>query len=112
MTAQEPIPFRPLGLIKTMLEDLGYCITHCYEDLIFTEQNTFLLRMEKQGDQISLFLNTESEIDKRDAIISALQTTATTLRLKITNRGTYSFFPNEQDQTIDINFMEHESNIL
>lgn len=35
MPQLQAIPFRPLGILTTALESLGYQVTHCYEDLVF-----------------------------------------------------------------------------
>ena len=76
MTSNQPVPFRPLGILKMLLETLGFEVTHCYEDLVFIEHNAFLMRMEAKGEAVSLFFNTESDRDKRDEIEALLKTRA------------------------------------
>lgn len=104
MTSNEPIPFRPLGILKTILETIGFEVTHCYEDLVFVEHNAFLLRMEAKGEEVSLLFNTESDVDKRDEIEELLNNACKIHNLVISCSGTYQMTPNETDVTINIEF--------
>ena len=106
MTSNAPIPYRPLGILKTLMETLGFEVTHCYEDLVFIEHNAFLLRMEEKGEKVSLLFNTESDVDKRDEIAEQIKTEGKTHKLVITNAGTYQMTPNEADGTINLEFHE------
>ncbi len=108
MSQLQAIPFRPLGILKTALESLGYQVTHCYEDLVFIEHNAFLLRMEEKGEKVSLFFNTESESEKRAGIAKALTSAGNHHRLAITRLGAYRMTPNEEDKSISLEFMENK----
>ena len=106
MTSNEPIPFRPLGILKTLIEALGFVVTHCYEDLVFIKHNAFLLRMEEKGEDISLLFNSESDIDKRGEIAELLKNSGETHNLVIARAGTYTMIPNRSDGTINLEFQE------
>lgn len=106
MTSKAPIPYRPLGILKTLMESLGFEVTHCYEDLVFIEHNAFLLRMEEKGEEVSLFFNTESDVDKRDEIAERIKTEGKAHNLTISCSGTYQMTPNEVDGTINLEFRE------
>ena len=106
MTSNESVPFRPLGILKNVMENLGFEVTHCYEDLVFVEHNAFLLRMEAKGEEVSLLFNTESDVDKRDAITKRFTTEAKAHNLVISRAGTYQMTPNETDGTITLEFQE------
>jgi hypothetical protein len=108
MSQLQSIPFRPLGILKTALESLGYQVTHCYEDLVFIEHNAFLFRMEEKGEEVSLFFNTASEPDKRAGITEALKSAGNQHRLTITRLGTYRLIPNEGDNSLSLEFRENE----
>ncbi len=101
-----PIPFRPLGVLKSLLESLGHQVTHCYEDLVFLEHNAFLLRMDEKGEEVSLFFNRESEPDKRATIAEALINAGKLYLLIITHRGIYRLIPNTTDNTLSLEFLE------
>ena len=100
------VPYRPLGLIKELLENQGWSITHCYEDLIFVEHNAFLLQMRERGEEVTLVFNVDCHIDKKKEIERTLVPAGRAFGLQITAKGTYSLTPNEQDGTISIEFTE------
>jgi hypothetical protein len=106
VTSNEPVPYRPLGILKTCLESLGFEITHCYEDLVFVEHNAFLLRMEANGPEVSLFFNTESDLDKRDEIELLIKDEGKLHKLVISRSGTYQMTADEADGTISIAFTD------
>jgi hypothetical protein len=89
-----------------VVEHLGFQVTHCYEDLVFIEHNAFLLRMEEQGEEVSLFFNSESDVDKRDEIAELFKTEGKAHQLVISSPGTYQMIPNEADGTIQLEFQE------
>lgn len=106
MKPQQAIPYRPLGLVKNLVEGLGFTISHCYEELVFIEHNAFLLRMEETGEKVSLFFNDESDTDKRPGIAEAIQQEGKKQQLEITQAGTYKMKANESDGTIAIEFVD------
>jgi hypothetical protein len=100
------VPYRPIGILKTLLNSLGFEVSYYYEDLIFVGHNAFLLRMEEKGEEVSLLFNTESDIDKRDEIAQLFTTEAKQYDLVISCPGTYQMMPNEADGTINLVFQE------
>ena len=101
-----PVPYRPLGLIKELLEAQQFTITHCYEDLVFVEHNPFLLQMGDRGEEVFLIFNTDCKAESRELITHQLQTGGRAAGLSISTKGTYTMSPNEADNTIDITFIE------
>lgn len=106
MTSNKPVPFRPLGILKNVVENLGVEVTHCYEDLVFVEHNAFLLRMEEKGEEVSLLFNTASDVAKRDEITSRFATEGRVHDLVICRAGTYQMTSNATDGTITLLFQE------
>lgn len=100
------VPYRPLGLLKELLENNGFSITHCYEDLIFVEHNAFLLQMGEQGEEVYLVFNVDCHTDKKQEIEHTLVPAGRAFGLQLTVKGTYFLSPNEQDSTISIEFTE------
>lgn len=99
------VPYRPLGLIKELLENLGFSITHYYDDLIFTEHNAFLLQMEKKGKDITLVFNTDCKTDTRESITQALTVAGLEVGLHLSPQGSYKLTSNPENDTIDIEFL-------
>lgn len=98
------VPFRPLGLLKELLENHGFSVTHCYEDLVFVDHNAFLIQMGDKGEDVNLIFNADCKTDKRAEIEHSLTTAAPAFGLQLKTKGTYSFTSNEQDNTINIEF--------
>lgn len=99
-----PIPYRPLGLIKELLETQGFAVTHCYEDLIFMEHNAFLLQMGDKGKDVKVIFNVDCEVEKREEIGRQLSIAGKEFGLQIVSQGTYTITPNEENSTLDIEF--------
>lgn len=101
------IPFRPLGIITAVIEQMQLEVTYAYEDLVFISHNAFLLRMGDTGPKVHLYFNTDSETDKREDIENQLTEYAAERGLTILNSGTYHIKPREDEQ-MDIHFYETE----
>ena len=99
------VPYRPLGIIVQVIEQMDLEVTYAYEDLVFISHNAFLLRMGDKGENIHLYFNEESEADKREQIEQQLIDLATNFELNILNSGTYHIQPREDEQ-VDIHFHE------
>ena len=74
------------------------------EDLIFVEHNAFLLQMGDKGEEVTLVFNVDCDTDKREEIANTITPPGLQLGLQITQKGSYSLTPNEQDNTISIEF--------
>lgn len=106
LTAQQAIPYRPFGIIKELVESHGFPITHYYEDLIFTEQNAFLLQMGEQGKDVTLVFNTDCKPDTRESIDQVLTAAGLEVGLYFKAQGSYRLTPNTENDTIDIEFLQ------
>jgi len=98
------VPYRPLGIIASCLESLGFQITHSYDDLIFMEHNAFLLQMGEKGEDVRIFFNVDCEDDKRQEIATELTERGKSYNLVISNVGRYQLTPNEKDDTLQLQF--------
>lgn len=99
------IPFRPLGIIKDMIETIGLEITYVYEDLVFIEHNAFLLQMGKEGQDVAVLFNTETNPQARPEILSRLQRAGSDLALNIFEEGMFKIEQNEEDENFQLEFI-------
>ena len=99
------VPYRPLGVISAMIEEMSLEVTYAYEDLVFISHNAFLLRMGEKGEQVHLYFNQECEFDKRGEVLKIITELASTRDLVIIDSGTYEMEPRDDDQ-LDIKFTE------
>ncbi|KAB2888979.1 MAG: hypothetical protein F9K32_14470 [Desulfobulbaceae bacterium] len=83
------IPYRPLGLLRELIESMGLQITHVFEDLIFIEHNAFLLQMGEEGADVRLWFNSESLPAERPAIAATLAKAGADCGLRVERRGTF-----------------------
>lgn len=100
------VPFRPLGLIKEVIEAIGLGITHVFEDLVFIEHNAFFLQMGDRGEEVRLFFNTESTIELRDEIAWRLTEEGRKLGLLIERLGTFRVVQEEGSEHFQLEFLE------
>lgn len=105
MTTQEPIPYRPLGMIATMLEGLGFQPTHFHEDLVFVEHNAFLVQMGEEGKDLHVWFNVDCESGKTGDIMDAFQSQAEVFDFNIQQSGTYKMVANSENETLQIEFI-------
>lgn len=103
MTSDDAIPYRPLGQITQILEELGFQVTHCYEDLIFVAHNAFLVQMGEKGEELKIWFNEESEEDMRDELITMIKSRADVFQ--VDGCGLYKMVPNEEEQTFQLEFI-------
>jgi len=106
VTTTKTVPYRPLGILKTLMESLGFEVSHCYEDLVFLAHNAFLLRMEDRGEEVSLLFNMDSDPGKRQELTELLAIEGQKHHLVISSPGTYRITANEADGTINLEFHE------
>ena len=66
------IPYRPLAIVREIINAMGLEVTYAYEDLVHVEHNAFLLQMGESGEIVNLYFNTESLAEERDKITDRL----------------------------------------
>ena len=103
------VPFRPLGIITEVVEQMGLEVTYAFEDLVFISHNAFLLRMGEKGEIVHLYFNEESEADKRGPVQKQLTRLGDERGLTIINSGTYKMQAREADEQLEIHFQEYEN---
>ena len=97
------IPYRPLGLIKELIDKTGLEITHVWEELVFIEHNQFLLMFGEKGEDVKLVFNTDSNEELHREIEEFFILEGKNLGLTIERGGAYTTIPKD-DGTFDIKF--------
>ena len=100
------VPFRPLGLIKEVIEASGLAITHVFEDLVFIEHNAFFLQMGKRGEDVRLFFNIESKAELREEIALRLSEEGRKCGLRIERLGTFRAAQEEGSEHFQLEILE------
>jgi hypothetical protein len=100
------VPYRPLGLIKEVIETTGLEITHVFEDLVFIEHNTYLLQMGERGEDVRLYFNSESTADMRGDIAFHLAEEGGKHGLTVERCGTFRMAQDEGEASFQLEFLE------
>ncbi len=106
MSIEQGLPDKPLGIIANVLESTGFEAGYVFEDLIFSNHNFFLLRMEPQPNRVSIFFNEESDVLLRQETTEKLKESGKSYQLDLHYGGTYRLNPDEENETLDIEFIE------
>lgn len=101
-----PVPLRPLGLIKEVIDTTGLAVTHVFEDLVFIEHNAFLLQMGERGEEVRLYFNSESTAGMREAIARQLAVEGGKRGLAIERLGTFRVAQDEGSEQLQLEFLE------
>ncbi|MBN1119077.1 MAG: hypothetical protein JXA77_17840 [Bacteroidales bacterium] len=104
----DSIRLRPFGIVKEIIEELGAEISYYYDDLIFVDNNTFLLCFDDaKQNNLKLYLNTDCEKGMAKKIRTAISGAAASREFKITDLGFFELIPKEGSEEIDIVFKDN-----
>jgi hypothetical protein len=95
--------YRPLGLVKEMLESMGLTPTYAYEDLVFVEHNAFLLQFEEET--VGLHLNVDCPEKESEALTARAVEAGAAVELKIIPRGRYELTADEEGENMSLRFI-------
>lgn len=105
MTLQQK---RPLGIVKEIVEESGLTVTYAYDDLVFVENNPFLIRFDdEKGNHLQLFFNKDCEANAATALEQKLEKASLARNMTITNCGRYELKQKEGSEEIEIAFFPH-----
>lgn len=64
---------KPLGTVTEIVEDAMMDVSYAYEDLIFLENNGFLLQFTDREEEVLIHINREIERSELNASLALLQ---------------------------------------
>ena len=97
---------RPLGTVIQLLEELGHEVSYAYEDLVFVNDNDFLLQFENSGPVLNLFFNQSCQKTEVDTIEQSIIPAADRIGLSIIKKGHYNV-TEQPDENLKIEFFEN-----
>jgi hypothetical protein len=97
---------RPLGTVVQLLEELGHEVTYAYDDLVFVNDNDFLLQFENTGPALNLFFNRSCLKKNADDIEQSIIPAADRKGLSIVKKGHYSV-TEKADENLQIEFFDN-----
>lgn len=102
---QMEIKYRPLGIVKEVLESLGAEVSYAYEDLVFVKHNHFLLQFGDVGEELYFYKNTEIKADESAKQFATVAQAVSERGIALSHRGEYNL-AEKDDGTITIEFFE------
>ncbi len=97
---------RPLGTVMQLLEQLGHKVTYAYDDLVFVNDNDFLLQFSNTAAALSLFFNKSCSKQSVDQLEQSIIPAADNMGLSIVTKGTYSM-TGQDDENLRIEFFSN-----
>ncbi|MEI6651911.1 MAG: hypothetical protein WCL42_04965 [Chlorobiaceae bacterium] len=98
--------FRPLGTVVQLLEDLGHEVTYAYDDLVFVDDNDFLLQFDDTGLAVNLFFNQSCTKQNAENIEQSIIPAGDKKGLSIIKKGQYSI-TGQSDENLRIEFFDN-----
>ncbi len=99
------IQYRPLGIVKEMLEQIGIEVTYAYEDLVFIKHNHFLLQFGQTGEIVFFHANVEASETDAQQLFTAAQNAAAAQGITLIHRGRYRLSAGE-DENLSLEFLD------
>jgi hypothetical protein len=101
------VPFRPLGKVMEIASSTGLDITYAFDDLIFSEHSIFIIRFDKNiEDLIHLYINCDCEELTASRIKQTLLDEAKKQKLNLIDSGKFRLQQRINSEEIDIEFIE------
>lgn len=97
------IPYRPLGLVKKVMESIGAEVSYAFEDLVFITHNHFLLQFGKVGAELFFYRNDEISSDESRVQYTLLTESFEKEGIILHDNGSYTMTPKD-DGTISLAF--------
>ena len=84
------IVFRPLGIAKEIVEEMGLSISFEYDDLLFIESNAFLIQFNDEKERhFNIFLNKELPTSDRERLYQKVKGVSATREIETIYAGTF-----------------------
>ena len=97
---------RPLGTVVQLLEELGHEVTYAYDDLVFVNNNDFLLQFDHAGPILNLFFNQSCSKKNAETIEQSIIPAGDKKGLSIVKKGKYNV-TGEADENLRIEFFDN-----
>jgi hypothetical protein len=97
---------RPLGTVVQLLEELGHEVTYAYDDLVFVDDNDFLLQFANTGPELNLFFNQSCLKKTVDDVEQSIIPAGDKMGLSIVKKGHYTV-TEQAGENLQIEFFEN-----
>ena len=101
------LPYRPLGVVKKILDTMGIEISYAYEDLVFITHNHFLLQFGEVGADMSFYRNVEITSAEGSFQHGVLAKSFAEEGISLRDNGSYTMTA-QDDDTVSVSFSPAE----
>ncbi|WP_321403636.1 hypothetical protein [Maridesulfovibrio sp.] len=106
MTELRTMKLRPLGITKDILESIGLNITHTYDDLVFVENNPFLIQFDDENPSyLKIFFHADCTDEAVSEIEKLLIDAASKRDFSIAISGRFDMEQKEGTEEIELKFL-------
>lgn len=96
---------RELGKIRETVLSTGLDISYAYDDLVFSENNVFILRFDDRiANKLYLYFNSDCFPDEAKIFTTRLSISGKIGGFQIVKSGTFSLNQKEDSEEIEIEF--------
>jgi hypothetical protein len=100
------IPFRPLGIVRDLVQSIGFDISYAYDDLVFSDNSVFILRFDDEvQEKLYLYFNSDCNPKESEIITKRLIAEGKTVGLNITKTGLFTLKQLDNKEEIEIKFI-------
>lgn len=101
--------FRPLGIAKEIVEDMGMEVTYTYDDLLFVEHSAFIIQFDDENSK-NLFLHFNVDCEKKAArdIEKTITEIAKQKKFTIINKGLFEMAAMEDSEELQLKFYKNQ----
>jgi hypothetical protein len=106
----DKIIFRELEKVRLIIDKAtGLEITWAYDDLVFAQHNTFIIRFDADDLQkIHCYFNVDFQVEKAEHFFYALARTAPEYGMALHHGGSYELIEGSDENEVQIKFLERQ----
>lgn len=98
--------FRPLGIAREVVEEIGLEVVYAYDDLVFVEHNAFHLQFDdRQQNNLKVFFNRECEPETATHLELKLTIAAQARKFTIENAGRFELVGRDGSNEFDVRYL-------
>ncbi len=96
---------RPLGIVRQIVESAGSEITYFYDDLVFGDNNVFIVQFDDTNDSmLNLYFNKDCEGPVVKGLADSLKRSASEVKFTVQDKGFYTIVQKEGSENLEIVF--------
>lgn len=101
------VPFRPLGVVRDIVQATGLDISYAYDDLVFSDHSVFILRFDdEKPKRLHLHFNSECEPSESTVFTQKLTDAGKSSGFDILKGSKFSLNQIDGKEELEITFLD------